>query len=92
MRAAIKEVEEDMHEEFGSKENPLLLSVRSGAAVSDPPPSVCVPHLLHCPASDEAPRCPPLLFAPSCLPPGPSVQYVICDMSLPSPPRCLCRA
>ena len=37
MRAAIKEVEEDMHEEFGSKENPLLLSVRSGAAVSDPP-------------------------------------------------------
>jgi len=36
VEAAVKQVEEIMGTEFGSKENPLLLSVRSGARVSMP--------------------------------------------------------
>lgn len=34
IRSAISQIEVDMKEEFGCPDNPLLLSVRSGAAVS----------------------------------------------------------
>jgi len=35
IQSTIAKIEGDMKEEFGSPENPLLLSVRSGAAVSE---------------------------------------------------------
>ena len=36
VKAAIQRLEKDMNKGFGNKENPLLLSCRSGAAVSMP--------------------------------------------------------
>lgn len=36
VKASLKDVEEEMDAEFGSSSNPLLLSVRSGAAISMP--------------------------------------------------------
>jgi len=35
IQSTIAKIEGDMKKEFGSPENPLLLSVRSGAAVSE---------------------------------------------------------